>query len=727
MTGPQRQAHGFFVRIGDPNPDSEYLLTTYSAVSGACRVAVELPQAKRSSSKTWGHVLAVDRHRNLAVVEVPGKSAAPVYPVDLSPGESPSAFDVLFAVGYGGTGLTPPLRLPVGKPEPDQTANYLGAPVMDRYGQVQGMVVDGSSHASPYNGLSSITSVSQRIVEEVIQSTRNQPASLNTTPTEPIAGREVAFELQTQPNRIVEIAHLNPNQDEVPWVFPNGRIDTKDGEPITTKELGADPCGRVTWTRPGTLDVEGGWTLRVKSDPYSDSPITSYLPYSVSQLELDGQGTLDLWAALSSIEGEGSIAYYSASVPTALALDLMDRLVQVSELLQDRLDVSGTKIPDLYILGNEMEYDQVVRFIGQDPGWETGFYRPPCPQCPRDRPGLYLRAYRFRSRESMNILLTHEYTHALVREITEGKGGVLTVWINEGLADWSAFEVRLPEDSAQTVLKVRSFHTEKALSAAGSGRLFGLSSLESRHSWSKRSGDQVAQQYAQSYVAMRYMIENYGITAAVGLLKDKARGYSWALAMEQHLGVGYSQFESDLVSWLNSKEPSDAPRERGEAHYDEGKYSQAIAEYSTAIELNPYRDDYLVRRGWAYERLNEHQNALEDANLAIQIDPGDPRGYDLRAQAFHGLGRYEEAIADFSKAIGLNPHKDYYEGRGIAHYRLAQYEHALGDLGRAIRIDPNYAQAYDWRAATHGVLGNEAQKLADQRKACSLDSTLRSC
>ena len=688
---------------------------------------MELPQAKRSSSKTWGHVLAVDRHRNLAVVEVPGKSAAPVYPVDLSPGESPSAFDVLFAVGYGGTGLTPPLRLPLGKPGPDQTINYLGAPVTDRYGQVQGMVVDGSSHASPYNGLSSITSVSQRIVEEVIQSTRNQPASLNTTPTEPIAGREVAFELQTQPNRIVEIAHLNPNQDEVPWVFPNGRIDTKDGEPITTKELGADPCGRVTWTRPGTLDVEGGWTLRVKSDPYSDSPITSYLPYSVSQLELEGQGTLNLWAALSSIEGEGSIVYYSASVPTALALDIMDRLVQVSELMQDRLDVSGTNIPDLYILGNEMEYDQVVRFMGQDPGWEAGFYLYPCPQCPRDRPGLYLRAYRFGSRESMNSLLTHEYTHALVDEITEGKGEVLTVWIDEGLADWSEFEVRLPKDNAQTVLRDRSFQTEEALSAAGSGRLFGLSSLESLHSWNNRSGDQVTQQYAQSYVAMRYMIENYGITAAVGLLKDKARGYSWALAMEQHLGVGYSQFESDLVSWLNSKEPSDTAYARGEAHYDEGEYNEAITEYSAAIELNPYRADYLMGRGWAYESLGEHENALKDANQAIQIDPGDPWSYNLRGWAFYGLGRYEEAIADFSKAIGLDPHKFYYRGRGIAHYRLAQYNHALGDLGRAIQIDPNYAQAYDWRSATHEELGNEARKLADRQKACSLDSAFWFC
>ena len=56
-----------------------------------------------------------------------------------------------------------------------------------------------------------------------------------------------------------------------------------------------------------------------------------------------------------------------------------------------------------------------------------------------------------------------------------------------------------------------------------------------------------------------------------------------------------------------------------------------------------------------------------------------------------------------------------------------RYDEALLDFDAAIRIDPEYASAYDWRAAAHDKLGNEAQKIADRQKACSIDNTFWFC
>ena len=520
----------------------------------------------------------------------------------------------------------------------------------------------------------------------------------------------MTFELQAKPHQIVQVSHSDPDGKDVAWVFSDGGTRSEDGKPITAKKLGADACGRVTWSRPAILDVEGNWTAGVTFDPYSETPETTNFAYTMREIEVEGQGTLKLWAELTSIEGRESTMYYSDSVPTAMTLDLQSRLTKIADLMQDRLGLTGNKMPDLYLLGSTTEYDQVKRYIGGNPGWEAGFYRRPCPQCSKDRPGLYLRVSVFGSRANLHKALTHEYAHALVGQATDGKSEVLAAWVNEGLADWTEYEIVLPADNPQDFAASRYRQSDRVRSAAMSGRLFALPNLESRHSWNGRSGAQVDLQYAQAYMAMRYLIETYGAEAAANLVKDKARGYAWSLAMKP-LGVGYGQLESDFVAWLKSEEPSDAPYERGEAHYDEGEYNEAITEYSAAIDLNPHRDWYFTSRGWAYQRLDQHESALQDANQAIQIDPGETTGYNLRAWAFYGLGRYEEAIADFSRAIELNPHKYYYRGRGEAYDRLAQYEQALADFGRAIRIDPNYASAYAWRASTHGELGNDSQEI----------------
>ncbi len=722
VEGTGGRSLGFFVAVGRPNPNSRYVATTYSAVQTGCRVAVRLANKPMSTRPAWGYVHAIDSDVDLAILELPGSFHSPLH-VTGQNGADVSGLE--FTVGLDANRR--PVVAPLDRNRPSAFQVFGGGPVVSSAGEGVGMMISGFRSAEAATQQPGTITLSQEIIDRTIARYRSQPNSIRTSPEEPIAGREVMFELQARPNQIVEISHHNPEGEKVDWTFPDGSTGTDDGEPITSKKLGADPCGRVSWKRPGTLDVEGEWVAKVTFDPYSEKPEATKFRYLMHQLELEGQGSLNLWAELASIESAESTVYYSGSVPTALALDLQSRTVQVANLMQDRLGLVGSGVPDLYLLGNRTEYDQVKRYLGSEPGWEDGFHRPPCPQCSRDRPGVYLRLYVLDSRSSLHNLLTHEYFHALINQATDGRGEVLTAWINEGLAEWSSHEFLLADDDTTGRDFLRATRMEEVRAAAASGTLFRLTALESRHSWGNQADNKVDLQYAQSYMAMRYLIETHGVKAASDLAVARARGSSWSLAMGEALDIGYSRFESDFAAWTKSKGPSEPYYDRGIQHFNKGEYSDAIAQFSSAIGLNPHRYLYFTSLGWAYYHLGQSRAALEHANHAVGMLPGDPWNHNLRGRAFYGLHRYQDAIAAFTRAIQLDPHQLHYTGRGIAHFRLGEFHRALEDLDRAVLIDSDLASAYDFRAATHGKLGNEARQRSDQRKACSLDNTLSFC
>ena len=51
------------------------------------------------------------------------------------------------------------------------------------------------------------------------------------------------------------------------------------------------------------------------------------------------------------------------------------------------------------------------------------------------------------------------------------------------------------------------------------------------------------------------------------------------------------------------------------------KYSQAIALYSQAIELNSQNAVYWANRSFAHAKLEEYGSAIQDASKAIEVDP----------------------------------------------------------------------------------------------------------
>ena len=66
-----------------------------------------------------------------------------------------------------------------------------------------------------------------------------------------------------------------------------------------------------------------------------------------------------------------------------------------------------------------------------------------------------------------------------------------------------------------------------------------------------------------------------------------------------------------------------------------GEYSQAIADYSKAIQLNPGYAEAYYSRGCAYDGIGEYDKAIADYKKTIELDPNHASAYYNRGLAYH--------------------------------------------------------------------------------------------
>ncbi len=79
--------------------------------------------------------------------------------------------------------------------------------------------------------------------------------------------------------------------------------------------------------------------------------------------------------------------------------------------------------------------------------------------------------------------------------------------------------------------------------------------------------------------------------------------------------------------------------------------------------------------------------AIEDFTKAVEIKPDDIMAYNNRGSAFAQQGDYIQAISDFTKAIGINSHDPAaYHNRAVAYYCLKEYDRAWGDVNMVKEI-----------------------------------------
>lgn len=162
----------------------------------------------------------------------------------------------------------------------------------------------------------------------------------------------------------------------------------------------------------------------------------------------------------------------------------------------------------------------------------------------------------------------------------------------------------------------------------------------------------------------------------------------------------------DLLTFMNDYDKQDVTEEekkkaedcksKGNLHMKNLEFSEAVTEYTRAIELNPNNAVYFCNRAAAYSKLDQHTAAIVDCKQAIALDPSYGKAYGRLGIAFSNLNKYEEARSAYENALKYDPGNAMYETNlKLAEERLfanmenaAPPEHTPVDISQFIN-NPN--------------------------------------
>ncbi|MCK4761779.1 MAG: tetratricopeptide repeat protein [Candidatus Aminicenantes bacterium] len=150
------------------------------------------------------------------------------------------------------------------------------------------------------------------------------------------------------------------------------------------------------------------------------------------------------------------------------------------------------------------------------------------------------------------------------------------------------------------------------------------------------------------------------------------------------------------------------------------QYTEAIADYTKAIELEPeHVDAYLQRGTLNYKILKKYEEALADFEKAVELDSQCSAAFLHRGVVKCHLLKFKEALPDFDRAAELTPNDEkIYFNRGKNKFMLKyEKEDVCADLEKAILLGA--PQAADMLDIFYGKDGESVRKVLAGRAAAS--------
>jgi tetratricopeptide (TPR) repeat protein len=181
----------------------------------------------------------------------------------------------------------------------------------------------------------------------------------------------------------------------------------------------------------------------------------------------------------------------------------------------------------------------------------------------------------------------------------------------------------------------------------------------------------------------------------------------------------------------------------GMTEFQNGRYSQAVDAFTSALKEKPTYPEALFNRGKAYVFLNNSSQSLEDFSKAakyfvekgdlnkaldcytqlINLQPADLNSYYSRGQIFLLTNDFDKAIADFSKTTQID--SKFFSGHiglGQSYYKKGLYKESIDALKTAQKLNPNNKQVYALLAKSNWAKGNKSAAKDNYKKFSELSS-----
>ncbi|MFI1308453.1 tetratricopeptide repeat protein [Streptomyces sioyaensis] len=208
-----------------------------------------------------------------------------------------------------------------------------------------------------------------------------------------------------------------------------------------------------------------------------------------------------------------------------------------------------------------------------------------------------------------------------------------------------------------------------------------------------------------------------------GGLDSSGRSHAYILRGWEYRTAGnYTQALADYTSALDHEQTARAFRGRGETYRLASRNEEALVDFDRAIALEPTIAWAIESRGQTYNAMGRYEEALADYNRAIALDPDSAWTFASRAETHRLATRHEEALTDFNRAIELEPdHAWALASRGQTYQSMGRYEEALTDLDRAVELSPDSAWTIASRGQTYRSMDRYEEALTDYTRAVELN------
>ena len=132
-------------------------------------------------------------------------------------------------------------------------------------------------------------------------------------------------------------------------------------------------------------------------------------------------------------------------------------------------------------------------------------------------------------------VITHEVSHVMLHSFLGGRD--IPLWLNEGFAMYQSKEWRIGNSATVGW-------------AAVTDNLYRLDDLETSFPWSDK-GASLA--YAESFLAVSYIIQEFGKEGLMGVIADLGKGVGMDASMRKRFGIGYRKFKREWMIHTKSR------------------------------------------------------------------------------------------------------------------------------------------------------------------------------
>jgi tetratricopeptide (TPR) repeat protein len=189
-------------------------------------------------------------------------------------------------------------------------------------------------------------------------------------------------------------------------------------------------------------------------------------------------------------------------------------------------------------------------------------------------------------------------------------------------------------------------------------------------------------------------------------------------------GLGqYTQAMKDLELAVGlEKDPIEKAEyisDRGSCYFQQGKYDLALADYNTALKLDPKSVINYLRLGRVYYKFGKYSEALIAIDTVLKLDPNQISPYSVAAYSLMGQIRLKQkdlpkarAARDRMIAINLDNRSTAIASSkntnlGFLQYDLGEIENAMSNWKRSIKLNPG--TNYESQLAMASVLYSQGK------------------